>query len=311
MASMKRRSAFLTIRLKLLAAFGTCVALSLLTGAVAAISFIRTGAQASTAERWLVAGAIVLALTQFVVAACFGIHLVRVICGGLDRMGRRFEEISESLDLSKRSSAPCMDEFGRSAVAFDRLMQRIEHAVSEVRASSEAVTTATREIAAGNIDLSARTEEQAASLEETAASMAQMIESLKRNADSASQAREFAASAIQVTQSGAELMEVMVEAIRAGSQQASRASAAMGDIRVAIARVSGIVGEIAQASDEQSRGVEQIGQAVNQIDDVTQHNAALVEQAAAATQSLDEQADRLKAAVASFKLSGATPCAAA
>jgi uncharacterized phage infection (PIP) family protein YhgE len=68
----------------------------------------------------------------------------------------------------------------------------------------------------------------------------------------------------------------------------------------AIKQVSGIVGEIAAASEEQSEGIEQVNQAVCQLDEVTQQNAALVEQAAAAAHSLDEQATNLKQAVPVF-----------
>lgn len=67
--------------------------------------------------------------------------------------GQKFEDIAVSLDLSKRSSSPRMDEFGRAAVAFDKLMRRVEATVSAVNVSTESVATATREIAAGNLDL--------------------------------------------------------------------------------------------------------------------------------------------------------------
>ena len=67
-----------------------------------------------------------------------------------------------------------------------------------------------------------------------------------------------------------------------------------------------IVGEITAASDEQSHSIEQVSQAVKQMDEVTQQNAALVEQAAAAAQSLQEQAGRLRGAVSVFKLTDAT-----
>jgi uncharacterized phage infection (PIP) family protein YhgE len=62
------------------------------------------------------------------------------------------------------------------------------------------------------------------------------------------------------------------------------------------------MGEIAAASSEQSAGIEQVNQAITQMDDVTQQNAALVEQAAAAAMSLQEQADVLAQAVSVFKL---------
>ncbi|OZA12772.1 MAG: hypothetical protein B7X94_03365 [Hydrogenophilales bacterium 17-62-8] len=64
------------------------------------------------------------------------------------------------------------------------------------------------------------------------------------------------------------------------------------------------MGEIAAASQEQSAGIEQVNQAITQMDDVTQQNAALVEQAAAAAMSLQEQAHKLSEAVSVFKLDG-------
>lgn|GEM_PF-6710558 len=69
-----------------------------------------------------------------------------------------------------------------------------------------------------------------------------------------------------------------------------------------ICQASDIVGQIAAASEEQSRGIEQVSQAVNQMDEITQQNAALVEQAAAAAQSLEEQAGGLTGVVSSFKV---------
>ncbi len=72
------------------------------------------------------------------------------------------------------------------------------------------------------------------------------------------------------------------------------------EVVVAVKRVTDIMSEISAASDEQSSGIEQVNQAVNQMDEVTQQNAALVEEAAAAALSLEEQAQLLRDAVASF-----------
>ena len=79
----------------------------------------------------------------------------------------------------------------------------------------------------------------------------------------------------------------------------------MGEIVEAVKRVTDMMGEISAASRNRPRGIEQVNQAVTQMDQVTQQNAALVEQAAAAAASLEEQAKRLKAAVASFRLAPA------
>ena len=69
-----------------------------------------------------------------------------------------------------------------------------------------------------------------------------------------------------------------------------------------VKRVTDIMGEISAASEEQSGGIDQVNRAVSQMDEVTQQNAALVEEAAAAAGSLQEQAQRLAEAVAVFKI---------
>jgi methyl-accepting chemotaxis protein len=74
--------------------------------------------------------------------------------------------------------------------------------------------------------------------------------------------------------------------------------------------VADILAEITAASQEQSAGIEQINQAITQMDDVTQQNAALVEQAAAASQAMQDQAGRLAEAVAVFRLDSGAPAAA-
>ncbi|MFP6561823.1 methyl-accepting chemotaxis protein [Paraburkholderia sp. B3] len=99
-----------------------------------------------------------------------------------------------------------------------------------------------------------------------------------------------------------ELIGSSVETIRNGARQAHDAGGTMAEVKLAIKQVADIVGEIAAASDEQSRGIEQVNQAVNLMDKVTQQNAALVEQAAAAAQSLEDQAMDLKGAVSVFVL---------
>jgi methyl-accepting chemotaxis protein-1 (serine sensor receptor) len=83
---------------------------------------------------------------------------------------------------------------------------------------------------------------------------------------------------------------------------AQEAGQTMNGIIVAVQRVTDIMGEISAASEEQSGGIDQVARAVTQMDEVTQQNAALVEQAAAAAASLESQAQALGAAVAIFKL---------
>ncbi|MBL8313674.1 MAG: methyl-accepting chemotaxis protein, partial [Rubrivivax sp.] len=111
-------------------------------------------------------------------------------------------------------------------------------------------------------------------------------------------AQRAAASAREIK----ELITTSGEHVHAGMVQVDEACSTMGAIVESIARVNDIVGEISQASVEQSTGVRQVAQAVTQMDQVTQQNAALVEQSAAAAESLKVQSRQLLDAVAVFRL---------
>jgi methyl-accepting chemotaxis protein-1 (serine sensor receptor) len=98
------------------------------------------------------------------------------------------------------------------------------------------------------------------------------------------------------------LIDTSVERVQAGSALVDEAGRTMTEIIGAVQRVTDIMGEIAAASQEQSSGIDQVARAVTQMDEVTRSRAALVEEAAAAAQSLEDQASRLRAAVAVFSL---------
>jgi methyl-accepting chemotaxis protein len=90
-----------------------------------------------------------------------------------------------------------------------------------------------------------------------------------------------------------------------GNKLVTEAGATMDEIVSSIRRVTDIMGEITAASQEQSAGIEQINQAIGQMDHVTQQNASLVEEAAAAAESMQDQARKLGLVVGAFKLSDA------
>jgi methyl-accepting chemotaxis protein len=98
-----------------------------------------------------------------------------------------------------------------------------------------------------------------------------------------------------------------VEHVQQGSSLVDQAGQTMQEIVVSIQRVSALVSEISTATLEQSNGVQQVGDAVGQMDQVTQQNAALVEESAAAAESLKHQAVQLVSAVAIFKLGASWP----
>ncbi|MEM6050705.1 methyl-accepting chemotaxis protein [Erwinia sp. P7711] len=288
-------------------------------------------------------------------------------------------ETSESLDLTRKADDHRSDEIGKTAFAFNALMERVAAAMTAVTASAQSVSSASSQIAAGNEDLSARTEEQAASLEQTSASMSALNDTVKQSAENAKQASLLASSANEMAEQSGNAVSAMVntmenikassskisditgliegiafqtnilalnaavEAARAGEQGrgfavvasevrnlAQRSSTAakeikdlivtsaqlvqsgavqvanvgdnMAKVQGSIRQVADIVGEMAAATSEQSQGIEQVHLAVGQMDSVTQQNAALVEQASAASQSLQEQAITLSNLVGAFKV---------
>jgi len=93
-----------------------------------------------------------------------------------------------------------------------------------------------------------------------------------------------------------------VSRVESGATQVHAAGTTMTEIVASVQRVSDIVGEITAAASEQSQGIGQVNVAVSQLDQMTQQNAALVEESAAAAGSLQEQAQRLALAVSAFKL---------
>ncbi|MNQ22353.1 Methyl-accepting chemotaxis protein II [compost metagenome] len=295
-------------------------------------------------------------------------------------------------DLSVQVRATSNDEVGQLMQAMADMSASLVRIVAEVRSGTDSISTASGEIASGNLDLSARTEQQAGSLEETASAMEELTATVRQNADNARQAQQMAISASDKAQRGGQVMgdvirtmeaidsasnkiadiigvidgiafqtnilalNAAVEAARAGEQGrgfavvatevrnlAHRSAAAAKEIKVLISdsveqvgqggklvqqagaamtevvdtvrSVTDIVSEISAASVEQSTGIEEINRAITQMDEVTQQNAALVEEAAAASQSLQEQAARLAGVVGAFKLAqgqaGAAPRAPA
>ncbi|RZT41903.1 methyl-accepting chemotaxis protein [Cupriavidus agavae] len=98
------------------------------------------------------------------------------------------------------------------------------------------------------------------------------------------------------------LISASVANVREGTALVDGAERAMQDIVGAVRRVTDIIGDISAASDEQSRGIEQVNVAVSHMDGMTQQNAALVEEAAAAAGSLEDQAQRLKGLMGTFRL---------
>ena len=120
----------------------------------------------------------------------------------------------------------------------------------------------------------------------------------------ASEVRKLARRSASAAKEIKTLIDDSVAKVDEGSRLVSQAGSTMSEIVVRVKRVTDIMGESSTASHEQENGIEQINQAVSEMDAVTQQNAALVEEAAAAAQSLKEQSGRLAEKVSVFNLGG-------
>jgi len=321
---------------------------------------------------------IVLSLIALVLSIVLGMLLARSITAPLRRAVVLARQVAAG-DLSTDIRAGSRDEVGDLLEALDTMSKSLRKTVTEVRAGTENIVTASRQIASGNMDLSARTEQQAGSLEETASSMEELTSTVRQNADNAREANVLAKNASQIASHGGDVvsqvvstmasinasskkigdiiavidgiafqtnilaLNAAVEAARAGEQGrgfavvasevrnlAQRSAAAAKEIRgliidsvtkvdaggrlvdeagktmqeivQGIGRVTDIMSEIASASAEQTTGIEQVNEAITQMDGVTQQNAALVEEAAAAASALQEQATTLAQLVSVFNV---------
>jgi methyl-accepting chemotaxis protein len=121
----------------------------------------------------------------------------------------------------------------------------------------------------------------------------------------ASEVRSLAQRSATAAKEIKALIDNSVEKVNAGNMLVEQAGSTMNEVVASVKRVTDIMGEIMAAGDEQTAGIEQINQAIGQMDQITQQNASLVEEAAAAADSMQEQAANLVQVVSVFKLGAA------
>jgi hypothetical protein len=122
----------------------------------------------------------------------------------------------------------------------------------------------------------------------------------------ASEVRSLAGRSAEAAKEIKALIGTSVEKVESGTKLVTDAGATMQEIVQSVRRVADVIGEITAAATEQSAGIAGVNQAIGNLDQMTQQNAALVEESAAAAESLREQADRMKQAVAVFRVGATT-----
>ena len=154
-----------------------------------------------------------LLISLGVAAILLGIACAYWITRSITRPITRAVEVAEAVsagDLTSHIVVESRDETGQLMHALKNMNDKLVSIVGQVRAGTESISTASSEIAAGNLDLSSRTEEQASSLEETASSMEELTSTVKLNADNARSANQLAIDASQIASKGGVVVSEVV-----------------------------------------------------------------------------------------------------
>ena len=154
-----------------------------------------------------------LLISLGVAAILLGIACAYWITRSITRPITRAVEVAQAVsagDLTSNIVVDSTDETGQLMHALKDMNDKLVSIVSQVRASTESLATASGEIAAGNLDLSSRTEQQASSLEETASSMEELTSTVKHNADNARSANQLAIDASQIASRGGAVVSEVV-----------------------------------------------------------------------------------------------------
>jgi methyl-accepting chemotaxis protein len=257
------------------------------------------------------------------------VRIVGAVRGNADSVATASGQIAQgNADLSQRTEQQA-SSLQETAASMEELSATVNHNTDTARQAAQLATSAARVAEGGGqvMGQMVSTMEQITTSSRRIADIIGTIDGIAfqtnilalnaavEAARAGEQGRGFAVVAGEVrllAQRSAEaareikgLIGASVERVEAGNTLVGEAGRTMEDVVGQVRRVADMIGEISAASSEQSKGIAQVGEAVNQLDQVTQQNAALVEESAAAAESLRGQAAQLAETVSTFKLDGA------
>ena len=236
---------------------------------------------------------------------------VQIAQGNLDLSGRTEEQASglqataaamDQLNATVSQNADNAQQAKQLALGTASVAQRGGQSVGEVVETMKGINTSSRKIGEiiGVIDgIAFQTNILALN---AAVEAARAGEQGRGFAVVATEVRNLAGRSADAAREIKGLINASVERVEQGTAQVDRAGATMTEVVAAVQRMTDIMAEISAASVEQSAGVAQVGSSVSQMDRTTQQNAALVEESAAATESMRDQAQQLVKAVSVFRL---------
>ncbi|EHI1798807.1 TPA: PAS domain-containing protein [Salmonella enterica subsp. enterica] len=189
------------------------------------------------------------------------------------------------------------DELGLTLRAVGQLGLMCRWLINDVSSQVSSVRNGSERLAKGNNDLNEHTRQTVENVQETVTTMNQMAESVKLNSETASAADKLSMAASSAANDIRKLIDASATKVQSGSEQVHAAGRTMDDIVAQVQNVTLLIARISQSTQEQTDGLSSLTRAVDELNRITQKNAALVEESAQVSAMVKHRASRLEDAV--------------